>query len=85
MRIVSIGPDNDFEVHEKRGLIKGNSLKVILRYGQPIIKTLIQEWSDSCGTEIDDGLWLAKCRRIRIVCRNSERSSTDNTESLDDF
>lgn len=53
-RIVRIGPDNDFEVHEKKSLFGGKTVKIALRYEQPMIKTLIADWIDKCGTEIDD-------------------------------
>ncbi len=54
LRIVRVGPDNDFEVHLKNGRIGGKSARVVLRFDHPLIKALIQEWSDRCGTEIDD-------------------------------
>lgn len=53
-RIVRIGPDNDFEVHEKRGRIGGRSVKIFLRYEQPMLKTLIADWIDESGARIDD-------------------------------
>ena len=54
VRVIRIGPDNDFEVHEKRGKIGGKTVKACIRYEQPMIKTILGEWIDGCGAEIED-------------------------------
>lgn len=54
VRVIRIGPDNDFEVHEKKGRIGCKTVKVCIRYEQPMIKTILREWIDGCGAEIED-------------------------------